>query len=367
MLLSLKIQSRKFMHLQWTISIAYGALFCLAIFFSRQLNNTYFYLMEFFLLVLSHKLLLSFANVEEKESIDEASSNKNIEQINLVKDKEMPVTDDARKSFEYNSIELYSMSTYLSKTSDYLLGIFQDQFLILNKVDDHAKKTRALVNDVEIKINDAAASSAHAREGADAGRTDMENLSTSVKSLEEVRILLADFSNIFKTLNSQMSEIDSIVHTSKILSFNASIEAARAGEHGKGFAVVAQEMRSLTQQIGETSQNIQSSLKVSNDSLSAVGKRVGSLLSESTGLIHSSQKSINLIIEEFYILSEKIAGVSDSLGGYKKSTVELDEILSRIAKTSNTLGTASANTKLAQINLEDLKSYNDTIIATEQT
>ncbi|MGZ3790439.1 MAG: methyl-accepting chemotaxis protein [Bacteriovorax sp.] len=278
---------------------------------------------------------------------------------NQVNDHQAVVLDKTKKIFRHNSFEISAISEYLKRTSDYLMGIFDDQFFILKKVEDHAKHTRLLVNDVESKINDAVSLSNHAREGADIGKSNMENLSISVKSFEEIGQLIAEFSNVVSVLNSQMREIDSVVFMAKLLSFNATIEAARVGDLGQGMSVVALEMTKLSQQIGETSQKIQVSLKTSNESLSTVQNRVSHLLTNSTDLIHSSQKVIHSIIEEIYVLSEKISGVTDSLDSYKKSTEEFDEILTRMTKTSNTLGTASANTKLARINLEELKNYNE--------
>lgn len=356
MILLLRLHTRKLLHPQWVVSLVYAAIFFLAIILVRQFSNIYMNLVIFFLLVISHKLLLSFIDNTE-ESAKEYTRTISVE--TPVNDQIQELLVESKTSFRHNSYELGAVAEYLNKTSNYLLGIFQDQFFILNKIEGHANKTNRLVQDVDLKISEAAVSSKQARAGADAGRSDIQNLSNSVQSLEEVGKLLSEFSLIIKELTSQMSDIDSIVHTSKILSFNATIEAARAGDYGKGFAVVAYEMRELTQKIGETSQNIQATLKKSNESLSVGGSRVRNLLTDSTGLIHSSQNSINLIIAEIYTLTEKITQISDSLSGYKKSSEELDEILSRISKTSTTLGTASANSKLARINLEDLKSFNE--------
>lgn len=263
------------------------------------------------------------------------------------------------KNLSYlNTHEISYYSKYLDKTSSELLNVFDNQFLILKKVEDHAYHTRGLVGEVELRITDVTASSNQAKNGADTGRLHMSNLSTSVHSLAEVGELLTGFTKVLQGLTVQMKEIDNIVFTTKVLSLNATLESARVGAMGEGMSVVAREMTQLAAQIGKTSGDIQKTLKSSNENLSTMSSKITNLISDSTGLINSSQTSLSSIIDEIYILTGKISEMAGSLSNYKKSTKQLDEIVNDITKASNTLGTASANTKLVKFNLEELGNYN---------
>ncbi|AKG33729.1 methyl-accepting chemotaxis protein [Paenibacillus durus] len=75
---------------------------------------------------------------------------------------------------------------------------------------------------------------------------------TSAKSLEQFRKMDEQSQKIGDIVQG----ISEITKQIQMLSLNASIEAARAGEHGRGFAVVAGEVRKLSEQSREATEQI---------------------------------------------------------------------------------------------------------------
>lgn len=337
---------------QWKLAALYGMLlFAIAFFLRNQSNLGLCFL---FLLTAIGGLKVMFASVESAAVLRVNNSN-----LPNAQRTAFNVKAKMKNIADHNSHDLSYFSRYLKKTSDNLLGIFHDQFLILKKVEEHARHTRSLVGEVELRITDVTVSSSQAKAGADAGRRHMTDLSTSVLSLNEIGELLISFTKVLQGLTIQMKEIDNIVLTTKILSLNATLESARVGELGKGMSVVARDMTILSSQIGKTSSAIQITLKNSNDSLFSMNSKITNLISDSTGLINSSKSSLNSVIDEIYVLTDKISEMAGALSSYKNSTKQLDEIVDDITKASNTLGTASANTNLVKLNLEELSKYNE--------
>lgn len=77
--------------------------------------------------------------------------------------------------------------------------------------------------------------------------------------------------------------IDNIAFQTNLLALNASVEAARAGEVGKSFGVVAQEVRSLSQSVAKSSEEIKQLVRVSNEEVHS-GSR---LVSEASNKLHA--------------------------------------------------------------------------------
>ncbi|KTD84174.1 methyl-accepting chemotaxis protein [Paenibacillus etheri] len=90
-------------------------------------------------------------------------------------------------------------------------------------------------------------------------------LNSFIVKMEEIHSIVSQSVIEVQTLESQNSEVETLVtlirsisEQTNLLALNAAIEAARAGEHGRGFAVVASEVRKLSEQVSDSVNGITS-------------------------------------------------------------------------------------------------------------
>ena len=176
----------------------------------------------------------------------------------------------------------------------------------------------------------------------------MGGVSENVKSsVEEIKSLQDSAEEISKSAKM----IIKIASQTNLLALNATIEAARAGEHGKGFAVVANEVKKLSQdtaevtnQITQVINNIQEQTLIVSESMSESLKKVD----EGSQSISSVNNSLKVILSESCEVEEMIEQINSSTEQHKQATEEsaasVNKFLDGITQTSDRI---SNDTKMA--------------------
>lgn len=83
-----------------------------------------------------------------------------------------------------------------------------------------------------------------------------QNMKHIIVSVEGISDDVLELVKISKEMEAIMSIVTNIANQTNLLSLNAAIEAARAGEAGKGFSIVAGEVRKLSVQTKESTDNV---------------------------------------------------------------------------------------------------------------
>ena len=110
------------------------------------------------------------------------------------------------------------------------------------------------INRTTLENLEAAKNTRHELTEADAG------MATTNQRLTEFSELVARLAERSERINDVVQLIEGVAGQTKLLALNASIEAAHAGEVGKGFAVVAEEVRKLSDNVGEAADEISQNL-----------------------------------------------------------------------------------------------------------
>lgn len=108
--------------------------------------------------------------------------------------------------------------------------------------------------------------------------------------------------SIRKMANSKISDINDINRETTFLALNALIEAARAGEAGRGFAVVANQVKQVSESIGQITTSLNKELAGTLSQLTALGDTMIARLQDNEGqrLIDLALNMIDIIDRNLY-------------------------------------------------------------------
>ncbi|MDX9710635.1 MAG: methyl-accepting chemotaxis protein, partial [Trichloromonas sp.] len=182
---------------------------------------------------------------------------------------------------------------------------------------EHARQARAL--------------SAQAREAANKGNRQMEEMMTAMDDINQSG---RNISKIIKT-------IDEIAFQTNLLALNAAVEAARAGQHGKGFAVVAEEVRNLAARsakaASETAELIEGSVHKAANGVDIAHRTAEALAEILSGITQTSD-----------LVSEIAAGSEEQAQGIAQVNLGLGQIENVTqGNTANAEESAAAAEELA--------------------
>ncbi|MCM1266890.1 MAG: methyl-accepting chemotaxis protein [Bacteroidales bacterium] len=168
-----------------------------------------------------------------------------------------------------------------------------------------------------------------------------ESVATASDSTVQVISKLTDqIGNVQEFIGTILS----IAGKTNLLALNASIEAARAGEAGKGFAVVAEEIRQLSEQTKEASNNItdiihdlNTGAQSANESIEAAAASVHT----QNEMIESMRTRFDDIYQEMTSLSSKVKNTEVSVKAILASTDTISENITHLSATSEEVAASS--------------------------
>ncbi|MDD2212538.1 MAG: methyl-accepting chemotaxis protein [Clostridia bacterium] len=129
---------------------------------------------------------------------------------------------------------------------------------------------------------------------------------------QELRSVAEDATVKVESTAGILDTVKQISKRTNLIGLNASIEAARVGEYGRGFNVVANEVRNLSQMTNRSTAEIGSIVRLIKEAINSIANAT-QVVSEVTQSQAEKLSGINLILEEFRGLSEKLVQTADDL------------------------------------------------------
>jgi methyl-accepting chemotaxis protein len=176
----------------------------------------------------------------------------------------------------------------------------------------------------------------------------------AVGSVEKTSESMKMLNRASKDIGSVLDAIEEIADQIELLALNAKIEASRAGEAGKGFGVVANEIKELSKQANEATDEIrkkitgmQESTSNSMDSISLVSgviREVNDIVSIIASAVEEQTVSAEYIVGNIGMASEEIKGVASSVneaaGAADRMALGISNVgknIDEVQKTANQL------------------------------
>jgi methyl-accepting chemotaxis protein len=148
-----------------------------------------------------------------------------------------------------------------------------------------------------------------------------------------------------------VTTIAAIAAQTNLLALNATIEAARAGEAGRGFAVVAGEVKALSGQTRQATEDIQrrvAALQTEVTALVATMQAADEAVATGRTVTADAREKIGNLKEIFGENSGRMAEISHVLGEQSRATRDLSESISKIVSRAHG-ATGHADTAIASV------------------
>lgn len=169
-------------------------------------------------------------------------------------------------------------------------------------------------------------------------------VATISEAMQDIRTRVDGIAADIQALSTRTARIGEITETvkqlaerSKLLALNASIEAARAGEHGRGFSVVADEVRNLSEQSRDATEQVETALvEIRDATAAAVTASV-----EGTKVVERGLTLTQRAGEVIGTLADTIRDASQSVGEIADSAEQERAQIDRIAESMLTVNQAA--------------------------
>jgi methyl-accepting chemotaxis protein len=177
------------------------------------------------------------------------------------------------------------------------------------------------------------------------------------KQMEEIAQTIIQLSEQSQSIGGIIASVTDLADQSNLLAVNAAIEAAKAGEQGKGFAVVAQEIRNLSDQSRQATNQVRTILndiqKVTTAAVLAT-ERGNKAVEDGVNKSYLAGDAIRILAESSFeaaaVSSQIVASSQQQLAGMDQIGAAMQNINQAGIETASSMTQAEESVK----NLHDL-------------
>ncbi|SDN08856.1 methyl-accepting chemotaxis protein [Psychrobacillus sp. OK028] len=231
----------------------------------------------------------------------------------------------------------------------------------------HLSEQINLINEKSVVMTDIATKANSMNSN---GQSQMRELKSSFENWESNLTSMSSlFSTLevrVKAIGGVMETIMEISAQTNLLALNASIEAARAGEHGKGFAVVADEVRKLAEQSAKATEEVKQTITELQSESQIVGNQMIDTIKtfrEQGSVVLDTEATfseISLLMNNLQASIDSVSVEIEQVSNYKDQVVDTIQVM---AATSEQ--TAAACEEVSASSDEQLRAIQSVAEASE--
>lgn len=228
--------------------------------------------------------------------------------------------------------EMMASSEEVTKAGEHVVGAITDlakeaseQALLTEKGNTKIKEIVDGLNQIAVEMEDSSKLATSAWESVNHGDKVVQSQESK---MEENKKLTSKVNSSIYNLTQMSSEIEEILSVirgvaeqTSLLAINAAIEAARAKEQGRGFAVVAQQVKSLSEQSGNSVEKISSIVQTLQANIGQIVEEMNQVES----VTDEGEKSLRDLISMFRNVSDSVEVISTRIKTVSKAAGELTQ------------------------------------------